>query len=173
MDLTHFDENGTAVMVDVTDKDITVRTARAAGKITVNQEVYDAIDQGTVKKGDVLGVAATAGIMGAKRTAELIPMCHILPITNCRIEFKRDRKRREIHCFCTVKVTGKTGVEMEALTGASIALLTIYDICKALDKHMRIGEIYLMDKTGGKSVFEKPDSSPLPETAIEGWQRAY
>lgn len=151
MELTHFDENGKAVMVDVTDKDITVRTAVATGKITVNQEVYDAIDQGTVKKGDVLGVAATAGIMGAKRTSELIPMCHILPITNCHMKFERDSEKREIHCYCTVKVTGKTGVEMEALTGVSIALLTIYDMCKALDKHMKIGEVYLVDKTGGKS----------------------
>ncbi len=153
MELTHFDEHGKAVMVDVTDKDITTRTAVATGKIMVNQEVYDAIEQGTVKKGDVLGVAATAGIMGAKRTSELIPMCHILPITNCHIEFEGDPQKREICCFCTVKVTGKTGVEMEALTGVNLAPLTIYDMCKALDRHMKIGEIYLVDKTGGKSDF--------------------
>ncbi len=154
MSLTHFDENGKAVMVDVTDKDVTVRTARATGKITVNQAAYQAIETGTAKKGDVLAVAATAGIMAAKKTAELIPMCHILPLTNCRIEFEKDSEKREIHCCCTVKVTGKTGVEMEALTGASVALLTIYDMCKALDKHMIIGEIYLLDKTGGKSQFK-------------------
>lgn len=154
MELTHFDENGKAVMVDVTDKDITIRTAVAAGKITVNQAVYRAIEMGTVEKGDVLGVAATAGIMAAKKTAELIPMCHILPLTNCRIQFEKNSEKREIRCYCTVKVTGKTGVEMEALTGVSIALLTIYDMCKALDKHMKIGEIYLLDKTGGKSKFE-------------------
>lgn len=154
MELTHFDENGKVVMVDVTDKDITIRTAVAAGKITVNQAVYRAIEMGTVEKGDVLGVAATAGIMAAKKTAELIPMCHILPLTNCRIQFEKNSEKREIRCYCTVKVTGKTGVEMEALTGVSIALLTIYDMCKALDKHMKIGEIHLLDKTGGKSKFE-------------------
>lgn len=151
MELTHFDENGKARMVDVTDKRDTVREAVAAGKITVNQAIYEAIDAGTIEKGDVLGVAATAGIMGAKRTSDLIPMCHILPITNCRIEFEKNSQKREIYCRCTVKVTGKTGVEMEALTGVSIALLTIYDMCKALDKKMEIGEIYLCRKTGGKS----------------------
>ncbi len=148
---THFDREGRAVMVDVTEKADTARTATATGKITVNQEVYEAIEAGTVKKGDVLGVAITAGIMGAKRTFELIPMCHILPITNCRIWFEKNREKRELHCFCTVKVTGKTGVEMEALTGVSVALLTVYDMCKALDKGMEIGEIYLCHKAGGKS----------------------
>lgn len=148
---THFDEHGKAVMVDVTGKNETVRTATAAGKIIVNEKVYRAIEEGTVEKGDVLGVAVTAGIMGAKRTSELIPMCHILPITNCRIRFEMNPEKREIHCYCTVKVTGKTGVEMEALTGVSVALLTVYDMCKALDKSMEIGEIYLMKKTGGKS----------------------
>lgn len=149
--LTHFDESGRTVMVDVTQKNETAREAVAKGKITVNQAVYDAIENGTVEKGDVLSVAATAGIMGAKRTSDLIPMCHILPITNCKIAFDRIPERREILCACTVKVTGKTGVEMEALTGVSVALLTIYDMCKALDKTMEIGEIYLSRKTGGKS----------------------
>ena len=102
-------------------------------------------------KGDVLGVATTAGIMGAKRTSDLIPMCHILPITNCRITFEMRPETFEIACTCTVKVTGKTGVEMEALTGVSVALLTVYDMCKALDKEMEIGEIYLVHKSGGKS----------------------
>ena len=138
-------------MVDVTEKSDTVREATAAGKIMVNQTVYEAVEAGTVKKGDVLSVAATAGIMGAKRTSELIPMCHILPITNCRIWFEMRPEEREIYCFCTVKVTGKTGVEMEALTGVSTALLTIYDMCKALDKSMEIGEISLWRKSGGKS----------------------
>lgn len=151
MGLTHFDEDGKARMVDVTEKADTERVAVAKGKITVNQEVYDAIEAGTVSKGDVLSVAATAGIMGAKRTFELIPMCHILPITGCRITFDKNPEKREICCTCTVKVTGKTGVEMEALTGVSTALLTIYDMCKALDKSMEIGEIYLYKKTGGKS----------------------
>ncbi len=151
MGLTHFDENGKAVMVDVTAKTDTMREATATGKITVSQEVYDAIEQGRVGKGDVLGVATTAGIMGAKRTSELIPMCHILLLTNCRIRFEMVPEKLEIHCYCTVKVTGKTGVEMEALTGVSVALLTVYDMCKALDKYMEIGEIYLCRKTGGKS----------------------
>ena len=151
MGLTHFDEHGKAIMVDVTEKSDTVREATAAGKITVSQEVYDAIVAGKMGKGDVLGVATTAGIMGAKRTAELLPMCHILPITNCKIQFEMKPEEREIYCYCTVKVTGKTGVEMEALTGVSVALLTVYDMCKALDKTMRIGDIFLCRKTGGKS----------------------
>lgn len=151
MELTHFDKNGHAIMVDVTEKADTVREATAAGKIRVSKEVYEAVEQGTVKKGDVLSVAATAGIMGAKKTSDLIPMCHIFPLTNCRIWFEMKPREQEIYCFCTVKVTGKTGVEMEALTGVSTALLTIYDMCKALDKSMEIGEIYLCRKTGGKS----------------------
>lgn len=151
MGLTHFDENGKAVMVDVTDKTDTMREAVAQGRITMNQTAFDAILSGTVEKGDVLGVAATAGIMGAKRTSELIPMCHILPLTNCRIQFKNVPEELAIYCTCTVKVTGKTGVEMEALTGVSIALLTIYDMCKAVDKFMEIGEICLLRKNGGKS----------------------
>ena len=151
MGFTHFDENGKAVMVDVTDKPETAREATATGKILVDREVFQAIKAGTVGKGDVLGVAATAGIMGAKRTSELIPMCHILPITNCKVNFDMDVDECAVYCTCTVKVTGKTGVEMEALTGVSIALLTIYDMCKAMDKTMEIGEIYLVKKTGGKS----------------------
>lgn len=151
MEFTHFDENGKAFMVDVTDKKETVRTAAAVGTIKVSKEVYDAVKNGTVGKGDVLGVATTAGIMGAKRTSDLIPMCHILPITNCRIQFEMDPEECAIHCTCTVKITGKTGVEMEALTGVSTALLTVYDMCKAIDKSMEISGIYLRRKTGGKS----------------------
>lgn len=151
MGLTHFDENGKAVMVDVTEKEDTVREATATGRIVVNKEVYDAICAGTVGKGDVLGVASTAGIMGAKRTSELIPMCHILPITKCKVTFEMLSKEYAVQCWCTVRVTGKTGVEMEALTGVSTALLTVYDMCKALDKSMEIKEIYLCRKTGGKS----------------------
>lgn len=151
MEFSHFDENGKAVMVDVSAKEETQRTATAAGRIRVSREVFEAVEDGTVGKGDVLGVATTAGILGAKRTAELIPMCHILPITSCRIQFEMDAQNLEILCYCTVKVTGRTGVEMEALTGVSVALLTVYDMCKALDKTMEIGEIYLCRKTGGKS----------------------
>lgn len=151
MGFTHFDENGKAVMVDVTGKEDTLREASATGKILVSPEVFQAVRAGNIGKGDVLGVAATAGIMGAKRTWELIPMCHILPVTNCKINFDMDEDEYSISCTCTVKVTGKTGVEMEAMTGVSVALLTIYDMCKALDKTMEIGEIYLVKKTGGKS----------------------
>ena len=151
MGLTHFDENGKALMVDVTDKKETVREATAEGRIFVNKEVFQAIRAGTAAKGDVLGVAATAGIIGAKRTSELIPMCHILPITNCRVNFEMEPEECAVLCTCTVKVTGKSGVEMEALTGVSVALLTIYDMCKAMDKAMEIGEICLVKKTGGKS----------------------
>ncbi len=151
MKLTHFDKNGKAVMVDVTEKNETVREATATGKIVVNKEVYHAICEGTVGKGDVLGVALTAGIMGAKRTSELIPLCHILPITKCKIDFEMLPEESAVRCFCTVRVTGKTGVEMEALTGVTTSLLTIYDMCKALDKSMEIREIFLCRKTGGKS----------------------
>ncbi len=151
MGLTHFDENGKAFMVDVTEKKETVREATATGKIVVNREVYEAICAGTIGKGDVLGVATTAGIMGAKRTFELIPMCHILQLTNCKVTFEMLPEEYAVRCYCTVKVTGKTGVEMEALTGVSTALLTVYDMCKALDKSMEIKEIYLCRKTGGKS----------------------
>ena len=138
-------------MVDVTEKQDTVREATATGKITVNEEVFRAVKEGTAGKGDVLGVATTAGIMGAKRTSDLIPMCHILPITKCKVEFEMVESELAIYCNCTVRVTGKTGVEMEALTGASVALLTVYDMCKAMDKKMEIGEIYPVRKSGGKS----------------------
>ena len=151
MQLTHFDENGKAIMVDVTEKNDTVREATAKGRILVSKEVYDAIEAGTVGKGDVLGVATTAGIMGAKRTSELIPMCHPLPIQKCSIDYELDHEKNRIHVFCTVKTEGKTGVEMEALTGVQVTLLTIYDMCKAIDKHMVMSEIHLVEKTGGKS----------------------
>lgn len=161
-DLTHFDENGTAVMVDVTGKTDTVRVATAYGMIFVGPVVYEAIENRAVEKGDVLGVAATAGIMGAKKTAELIPMCHILPITNCRMRFRMAPQEQAVECWCTVKVTGKTGVEMEALTGVSTALLTIYDMCKALNKQMEIRQIGLCRKTGGKSGEIENAAYPLP-----------
>lgn len=151
MELTHFDEYGKALMVDVTGKNDTERAATAMGRISVSRAVYDAIEEGTVGKGDVLGVATTAGIMGAKRTSELIPMCHILPVTGCRVQFEMNPEECAVYCYCTVKVTGKTGVEMEALTGVSVALLTVYDMCKAIDKSMEIGEICLLRKSGGKS----------------------
>ena len=151
MEQTHIEENGRAVMVDVSGKEETEREAEAVGKILVSREVFDAVKRGTVGKGDVLGVAQTAGIMAAKRTFELIPMCHILPITGCKITFEMQPEECAIYCYCKVKIHGKTGVEMEALTGVSTALLTIYDMCKALDKSMEISGIYLLHKTGGKS----------------------
>ena len=150
-ELTHFDEKGNAVMVDVSDKGVTSRMAIATGRIKVNEAVFKAITEGTVKKGDVLGVARIAGIMAAKKTWELIPMCHPLMITKCSIDFELDEKHLEVEANCLVKVTGQTGVEMEALTGVNVALLTIYDMCKAIDKGMVIKEIKLMEKQGGKS----------------------
>ncbi len=151
MELTHFDKSGKAVMVDITDKEETKRIAVAKGKIKVNDEVYDAIQKGTSAKGDVLATATIAGIMAAKKTWELIPMCHILKIESCKIDFESDETNKQICCTCTVKTTGKTGAEMEALTGVSTALLTVYDMCKALDKNMEIEQIYLAEKDGGKS----------------------
>lgn len=151
MGLNHFDNNGNAIMVDLTEKEVTERLAIAKGKIKVNKDVFEAIKNGTAKKGDVLGVARVAGIMATKRTADLIPMCHVLMITKSSIEFEMFEEELEVEATCIVKVSGKTGVEMEALTGVTVALLTIYDMCKAMDKTMEIGEVYLYKKTGGKS----------------------
>ncbi len=149
--LNHFDDRGNAIMVDVTGKEVTHREATASGKIRVSRPVMDAVLAGTVKKGDVLGVARVAGIMAVKRTSELIPMCHPLPLTGCSVDFEIDEERLEIKAVCTAKTDGKTGVEMEALTGVSAALLTIYDMCKAIDKRMEMNEIHLEKKSGGKS----------------------
>ena len=151
MDLTHFDEAGNARMVDISDKEITKRTALASGTIRLSGEAFDAIEGKTVKKGDVLTVAQTAGIMGAKRTSELIPMCHILNLTNAKVWFEMHRDSLSIDAFCEVKTEGRTGVEMEALMGVHIALLTVYDMCKAIDKNMIMTDIRLLEKTGGKS----------------------
>jgi len=151
MELTHFDEKGNARMVDVSEKENTSRQAVAKGVIKVSRVVYDAIADKKIAKGDVLTVATAAGVLGAKRTWELIPMCHILLLTKCSIEWGMNPEKLEIHCTCTVRCNGQTGVEMEALTGVSVALLTVYDMCKALDKNMEIGQIYLAEKEGGKS----------------------
>jgi cyclic pyranopterin phosphate synthase len=147
----HFDENGNAVMVDVSEKEITHRQAVAQGQIRVSDAVMHAVVTGTAKKGDVLGVARVAGIMAAKRTSELIPMCHPLFLTKCAIEFEIEEANGIIRAICTVKTDGKTGVEMEALTGVSATLLTIYDMCKAVDKSMIMEDIHLVSKCGGKS----------------------
>lgn len=148
---SHFDSKGNAVMVDVSEKNITERTAIAKGKIYVNSEVMEAVLNQTIKKGDVLGVARVAGIMGVKRTSDLIPMCHPLMISKCSVDFEINEEKNYIEAICTVKVEGKTGVEMEALTGVNVTLLTIYDMCKAIDKTMEISEVHLAKKTGGKS----------------------
>jgi len=146
---THIDENGNAIMVDVSEKSETVRTAVAEGRISVSPAVMDAVRQGTAGRGDVLGVAQLAGIMAAKKTAELIPLCHPLPLSHCRVLLEPEEKT--IRAVCEVKTTYKTGVEMEALTGVSVALLTVYDMCKSMDKGMEMSGIRLIQKTGGKS----------------------
>lgn len=149
--LTHFDRDGKAAMVDVSEKKETHRTARAKGSIRVSREVMDAIQAGTAEKGDVLGTARIAGIMAAKKTSELIPLCHPLMITKVSVDFELKSEALRVDAACIAEVCGKTGVEMEALTGVSVALLTIYDMCKAIDKGMEITDIRLEEKTGGKS----------------------
>ncbi len=148
---THFDNSGNAIMVDVSSKEETSRTAIATGQIVVNKEILAELTAGSNKKGDVLGVARVAGIMGVKQTSNLIPMCHPLLISKCSIDFEIDEENFIITASCTVKITGKTGVEMEALTGVTTALLTVYDMCKAVDKGMIIQNICLKEKLGGKS----------------------
>lgn len=149
MEFTHFNEAGRAHMVEVGDKDITKRTATASGRIRMKPETIAMIKEGLIKKGDVLSVAQIAGIMGAKRTSDLIPMCHNIFLTGADISF--NIQENFIELMTRVKTTGKTGVEMEALTAISVACLTIYDMCKAVDKDMIIEDIKLMEKTGGKS----------------------
>ena len=149
--LTHFDAAGNAVMVDVSGKPVTAREAVARGVITMNEAAFAALAGGTVQKGDVLGVARVAGIMATKHTSDLIPLCHPLPLTKAALDFRLLPERRAVEARCTVRTSGVTGVEMEALTGVSTALLTIYDMCKALDKGMELGEICLASKSGGKS----------------------
>ena len=150
-DFTHFDSRGNAIMVDVSAKEVSVRAAEARGSISMNDDAMKAVLGGTVKKGDVLAVARIGGIMAAKRCAELIPLCHPLNFDECTIDFSVNEKKNEIEASCRVKLSGKTGAEMEALTGVSIALLTIYDMCKAIDRAMVIGDIRLWEKSGGKS----------------------
>jgi len=149
-ELTHFDEEGRAKMVDVSDKAETARMAVARGKITVKPETFERIRSGLIAKGDVLAVAQVAGIMAAKQTSQIIPMCHPLMITGAKLSFNLVEPS-EVNIEAIVKVNGKTGIEMEALTAVSVAALTIYDMCKAIDKTMTIGDIYLVEKQGGKS----------------------
>ncbi|WP_455542660.1 cyclic pyranopterin monophosphate synthase MoaC [Intestinibacter sp.] len=149
--LNHFDQHGNAIMVDVTEKNVTEREAIATGKIFVCDETYERIVTGNMAKGDVLAVARVAGIMATKKTSELIPMCHPLMLTKAKVDFEFNEKEKSISATCIVKLSGKTGVEMEALTGVNVALLTIYDMCKAIDKGMVISDVHLVKKSGGKS----------------------
>ena len=149
--LTHIDARGHARMVDVAGKNETRRIARAGGRIRMLPETLKHIVSGTAKKGDVLGIARTAAIQATKRTAELIPLCHPLALTHVSVDFKINRKARAVDCEATVATFGRTGVEMEALTAVAIGLLTIYDMCKAVDRGMRFERIRLLEKRGGKS----------------------
>ncbi len=148
---SHFDSAGRARMVDVSQKAETIRRATAAGRITMTSEALRMVRDGSMAKGDVLGLARVAGIMAAKKVAQLIPLCHPLAITSANIEFRFHDDNRSISIEATVGITGKTGVEMEALTAVSVAALTIYDMCKAVDKTMEIANICLLEKSGGKS----------------------
>lgn len=149
--LTHFDAAGQALMVDVAGKDETHRVARAAGRIAVLPATLEIIARGTAKKGDVLGIARIAAIQAAKRTSDLIPLCHPLALTKVAVEFSLARKPSSVECVASVETIGRTGVEMEALTAVAAALLTIYDMCKAADRGMRIESIALLEKRGGRS----------------------
>ncbi len=150
-DFTHFDAEGKAVMVDVSDKDVTERVAEAKGSVIMQPETLTMIRDGGVKKGDVLSVARLAGIMGAKRTPDLIPLCHPLALTSVKVDLTLDEARNAVDITATCKLKGRTGVEMEALTAVSVAALTVYDMCKAVDRGMRITEVRLTKKSGGKS----------------------
>ncbi|MBR0517057.1 MAG: cyclic pyranopterin monophosphate synthase MoaC [Firmicutes bacterium] len=149
--LTHINENGEAVMVDVSGKAVTVREAQAQGTILVGPAVLELLQRGDIAKGDVLAAARIAGIMACKKTSDIIPLCHPLPITKASVDFEILPSQQEVRAVCTVKTEGKTGVEMEALTGVSAALLTIYDMCKAVSREMVISDVHLVRKSGGKS----------------------
>jgi cyclic pyranopterin phosphate synthase len=150
-DLTHFDATGQAHMVDVGAKDDTHRVAVAAGTIRMQPATLDLVRSGSAKKGDVLGIARIAAIMAAKRTSDLIPLCHPLALTRVAVEFEIDAAASSVHCRAQVELRGKTGVEMEALTAVQVGLLTIYDMCKAVDRGMVITDVRVLEKHGGKS----------------------
>ena len=150
-EFTHFDDKGNARMVDVSEKPATHREASACGTIYLSEEALNAVLGKKVNKGDVLTVAQTAGIMATKRTSELIPMCHSIGLSHAGIEFETDKYNYAIKVTCSVSCVGKTGAEMEALNGATVALLTIYDMCKSIDKRMHIEDVHLVSKSGGKS----------------------
>lgn len=150
-ELTHFNQAGEAHMVDVGDKAVTQRKAIASGRIIMLPETLKLIEQGNHKKGDVLGIARIAGIMAAKRTSDLIPLCHPLALSKVTVEFEVDAANNAVNCQAEVATSGQTGVEMEALTAVQVALLTIYDMCKAVDRGMMISDVCLQEKAGGKS----------------------
>ena len=155
-DLTHINSQGRAKMVDVSEKDITDREALAQGYVYMKKETLEKIKEGTLKKGDVLAVSQVAGIMAAKQTSNIIPMCHPVMISGCDINFNLNFEKNRVEILATVKISGQTGVEMEALTAVSVAGLTIYDMCKAIDKEMVISDVMLLKKIGGKlGIFEK------------------
>ena len=149
--LTHLDDRGNAKMVDVGDKDITSREAVARGHVSIQPETLRLIEEGLMKKGDVLTIAQLAGIMGAKKTSELIPLCHPLPLDRVDVDLELDEKEGRINITATAKTTARTGVEMEALTAVSVAALTLYDMCKSVDRGMRIEAVRLVKKSGGRS----------------------
>lgn len=156
MELTHINEEGRAKMVDVSQKEETVREAVAIGYVSMKRETLERIKEGTISKGDVLAVAQVGGIMGAKNTPQIVPMCHPIMISGCDISFKIDFENNRVEIIATTKTVGKTGIEMEALTAVSTAALTIYDMCKAIDREMIINNIMLIRKSGGKSgTFER------------------
>ena len=150
-DLTHFNAQGEAHMVDISEKESTHRVAEAEGRILMQAETLEQIREGTHRKGDVLGIARTAGIMATKRTAELIPLCHPLSLTHASVEFELEDQPSAVRCLARCETKGPTGVEMEALTAVQVSLLTIYDMCKAVDRGMRIQEVGLLRKSGGRS----------------------
>lgn len=155
-DFSHFNDSGRAKMVDVSAKEDTARTAVAAGRVLVNEETFRLIRSGGMKKGDVLAVAQVGGIMGAKKTSELIPMCHPIMLSGVDIDLELREETRSVEITATAKCTGATGVEMEALTAVSVAALTVYDMCKAVQRDIEISDIRLLKKSGGKSgVFER------------------
>ncbi len=158
--LTHFNESGAAHMVDVGAKPLTQRVAVAEGYIEMRPETLDLVVQGGHKKGDVLGIARVAGIMASKKTSELIPLCHPIPITNVDLVLEPQPERGRVYCEATVKTVGQTGVEMEALTAVQVALLTVYDMCKAVDRGMTIQSVRLLEKTGGRSGHWQREKDP-------------
>jgi cyclic pyranopterin monophosphate synthase len=165
--LTHFDARGEAHMVDVSAKDVTHRVARATGSIRMLRATFELVAGGQAKKGDVIGIARIAAIQGAKRTSDLVPLCHPLPITRVAVDFELDAAASLVRCTAQVETLGRTGVEMEALCAVQVGLLTVYDMCKAVDRGMVIGDVRLLEKRGGKSgewVAADPPAQPTLPT---------